>query len=173
MRIINKKKTKISKWLTLVTNSVRYGNKIEDYHSLITKDYVSIVALNKKKEIILVKQFRPAMNEYTIELPGGMVDSNLDPITTAQNELSEETGYVLTQPLKKIGRIDIDYGRISNNAYGFFANNVSLIKDLKTEKFIETVTVPIDKFIARITNNSYSHSPHISFVLLAKLKKLI
>ena len=113
------------------------------------------------------------MNKHTIELPGGIVESNLDPIATAKNELLEETGYVLTQPLIKIGRIDIDYGRISNNAYGFFAQNVSLMKDFKREKFIETVTVPIDKFIARIKNNSYSHSSHISFVLLAKLKKLI
>ncbi|CAD7931740.1 unnamed protein product [Amoebophrya sp. A25] len=44
--------------------------------------------------ILLVKQFRPAVNAYTLELPAGLVDKNESTGTAALRELKEETGYV-------------------------------------------------------------------------------
>ena len=67
----------------------------------------------------MVKQFRPAMNKETIELPGG-ITNNQRPEIVAKNELLEETGFRVRGRMKKIGRIDIDYGRINNNHLRFF-----------------------------------------------------
>lgn len=53
----------------------------------------AILALTKDKKIILAKQFRPGPNEVLLELPGGAVEENLNPLETAKKELLEETGY--------------------------------------------------------------------------------
>lgn len=53
-----------------------------------------IVALNQENKIILVKQFRKAIENFTLELPAGKLESNEDPKECVKRELLEETGYI-------------------------------------------------------------------------------
>eukprot|EP00929_Paragymnodinium_shiwhaense_P098080 TRINITY_DN59616_c0_g1_i2.p1 TRINITY_DN59616_c0_g1~~TRINITY_DN59616_c0_g1_i2.p1 ORF type:complete len:240 (+),score=40.04 TRINITY_DN59616_c0_g1_i2:68-787(+) len=46
------------------------------------------------EQILLVKQFRPALNAYTLELPAGLVDKGETPGAAALRELKEECGYI-------------------------------------------------------------------------------
>lgn len=64
-------------------------------------DAVVILAILKndvndptKDEIVCVKQFRPPVDAYTIELPAGLIDPNEDPGVAAEREFTEETGYI-------------------------------------------------------------------------------
>ncbi|MFP4286680.1 MAG: NUDIX domain-containing protein [Candidatus Izemoplasmataceae bacterium] len=55
----------------------------------------SVLALTKTKEVILVKQFRYAINDYTLEIPAGKKDfKEEDGLVCARRELEEETAYV-------------------------------------------------------------------------------
>ena len=55
----------------------------------------AIVAVTKDKKLLLVKQYRPALDRYTLELPAGCRDSvTEDTLDTSKRELREETGYV-------------------------------------------------------------------------------
>jgi ADP-ribose pyrophosphatase len=55
----------------------------------------AIVAVTEDKKILMVKQYRPALNRYTLELPAGCRDSlTEDTLLTSQRELREETGYI-------------------------------------------------------------------------------
>ncbi|CAO3651227.1 unnamed protein product [Cunninghamella echinulata] len=59
-------------------------------------DAVDIIAHLKTKtgsQLLLVVQYRPALEKYTIEFPSGLIDENETPIDAAQRELLEETGY--------------------------------------------------------------------------------
>jgi ADP-ribose pyrophosphatase len=55
---------------------------------------VAIVAINDKKELILIKQYRTAVKKNLLEIPAGSLD-NLEesPAVCAQRELAEETGF--------------------------------------------------------------------------------
>ena len=173
MKIKSVKKSKLSNWVTLITNFVECENKIKNYHSFELQDYTSIIAINSDKKIILVEQFRPAVNKYTLELPGGIVESDIGPRKTAVKELLEETCYQVKGDIEEIGVIDVDFGRLKNKAFGFFTNNVKFEINKKIEKGIKTFTFEVDECIQMILNNKFTHSPHISFILLAKIKKLI
>ena len=43
--------------------------------------------------MILVRQFREAVQKELVELPAGVIDAEEAPLETAQRELQEETGY--------------------------------------------------------------------------------
>ncbi len=67
-------------------------------------DAVNVLALTKDKKVLLVRQFRFGIGDYTIELPGGMVDKGEFHISAAKRELREETGFAGLN-WKKIGTI--------------------------------------------------------------------
>lgn len=59
---------------------------------------VIILAVTEKKEIILVQQYRPALNAETLEFPAGVGDFETESTESiAKRELEEETGYISTQ----------------------------------------------------------------------------
>lgn len=56
-------------------------------------DAVMIIPVNPlKDELYLIKQFRPAVNDYVIEFPAGLIDSGETENETVIRELYEETG---------------------------------------------------------------------------------
>lgn len=60
-------------------------------------DAVGICAILEKPngpEILLQKQFRPAVDKVCIEVPAGLIDEGETVETSAARELKEETGYI-------------------------------------------------------------------------------
>jgi ADP-ribose pyrophosphatase len=58
---------------------------------------VAIVALRgegEEEQIVLVRQFRKAVEESLLEIPAGTLEPNEEPLACAQRELLEETGFV-------------------------------------------------------------------------------
>jgi len=56
-------------------------------------DSVNVIALTPDRKIVFAEQYRFGIKETTIELPGGMLDEQEDPITAGVRELEEETAY--------------------------------------------------------------------------------
>ena len=65
---------------------------------------VCIVPFLNSKQIVLMRQYRAAVDSYLYELPAGTLDDNENPLTCAQRELKEETGYS-AKSWKKVGKI--------------------------------------------------------------------
>lgn len=74
---------------------------------------VGVVALTRDKEVVLVRQYRTAMEEELLEIPAGMRDvPGEDPLVTAQRELAEEAGIVASE-WTHLGRV-VSAAGISN-----------------------------------------------------------
>lgn len=54
---------------------------------------VVIVPFIDREKIIMIKQFRPIVGKWLLELPAGTIEENEDELTTAKRELEEEIGY--------------------------------------------------------------------------------
>lgn len=55
-------------------------------------DAVAVLALNDAGEMLLVRQFRRAVDAHTLEAPAGLIDAGESPEAAARRELQEEAG---------------------------------------------------------------------------------
>ena len=85
------------KLFTLVTESITLSNGFEtDIHILRHPGAAAVVPLTASGAIILIHQYRHAVGENIWEIPAGTLDPGESPLTCAQRELIEETGFSAT-----------------------------------------------------------------------------
>lgn len=65
-------------------------------------DCVAIIAIDANDNVLLVNQFRKAVEKELLEIPAGGIDADEDPVTTVQRELQEEIGY-LPRKVERLG----------------------------------------------------------------------
>ncbi len=54
----------------------------------------AVMAINDKKQMLLVKQWREPIKQLTLEIPAGLIDpSDASPLDAMKRELNEEGGY--------------------------------------------------------------------------------
>jgi 8-oxo-dGTP pyrophosphatase MutT (NUDIX family) len=58
-----------------------------------SNDWVNVVALTDDDRMLLVRQFRFGIHDFTLEIPGGVIETGEDPVAAGVRELREETGY--------------------------------------------------------------------------------
>ena len=153
-------------WFELVAKEVEGSDG--PYYSMRMPDYVTVVPVTPKGELVLVRQLRPAVEEYTLELPAGHVEPNLSPEESARLESAhEEAGYVAPL-LKPIGTLASDTGRNQNRMWCYLAEGVTPAASWTPEPGVDVVLVPISELRGMIgMSGAFPHALHIAVFLLA------
>ena len=169
--LIRSRKTVFSTpWFQIVAKSLKNSRGAEPYYSLKTSDYVTVVAVTPKKELILVRQYRPAVESFTLELPSGTLGAGESPRITARRELTEETGYE-AKKLEYLGKLTPDTGRLCNKLWCYFAQDVKIKPSSKKEPGIQVVKVKQKEFFQMITRSKFDHALNSAVILLAVMKR--
>lgn len=98
-------------------------------------------------QILLVKQFRYAQNEYTIEIPAGKIELGENPYNTAMREIEEETGYSVKE-LKLFSEVLPTPGYCTEKLYLYEAFGVEKVPNpLKgdEDEFIDLIFIDLDE----------------------------
>jgi ADP-ribose pyrophosphatase len=95
----------------------------DPYYRITSPDGVILLATTTERKIVLVRQFRPALGRYTIELPAGAIDDNETAEAAASRELTEETGY-RCKSLRSLGAGHIMLNRHRSLLHAYYAEGV-------------------------------------------------
>jgi ADP-ribose pyrophosphatase len=134
-------------------------------------DYVTVVAVSTARELVLVRQFRPAVERFTLELPSGHVDPGERPEESAQRELREETGFAGGH-LELTGVLAPDTGRLGNRLWCFLATDVGRAPGVTaTESGIDCICEPVTGIPALIANSRLDHALNIAALMLATQRR--
>lgn len=154
-----------NRWFTI--NERHYSAQDEPYFVLNTLDYVSIFARTTNQQVLLVRQYRPVIQEYTLEIPSGHVEHNKTPEDAARQELLEETGYIADR-VDFLGVRASDTGRLGNRIWYFFADRVKQ-QSASTEEGIQLVKCNMNEFFEFMKNGKIIQSFNLALVQLAFL----
>jgi len=88
-------------------------------------DWINVIALTARDQVVLLRQFRPGTNQICLEIPGGMIEPGEDPCTAAARELAEETGYT-GGALELLGKVAPNPAIQNNTLYTVLARGVAL-----------------------------------------------
>lgn len=154
-------------WFRIREKMVRFSPDapIQSYCAIDEGDHVTIVPRTREGLILLVRQYRPAVTKYVLELPGGHVD-NGQPRESAWNELVEETGHE-PETMIELGRVIVDSGRNCGHLYCYFADNLRYVSP--QENGIELIPVTERELLRLVAAGEMTHSLNLSAVFLAML----
>ncbi|HEC2147561.1 TPA: NUDIX hydrolase [Staphylococcus delphini] len=105
---------------------------------------VAICALTPEQQVILVKQYRKALEQELLEIPAGKLEPGEDRESAAMRELEEETGYK-AKKLTLIGEVYGTPGFSNEKISVYFADDlVEGEVNLDEDEFVEKVLYSLE-----------------------------
>lgn len=155
-------------WFDIVAKQVD-GNPSPHY-TVQTADYATIVATDLEGRLLMVKQYRPVVEDYTLELPSGLVDPGETPEASMRRELIEETGHI-AGAVESLGALLPDVGRLGNRMHCFAASNVMPIVPAPVlDDGIELVRLAPDEVLEALTTLQCNHALNFGALMLAAIR---
>ena len=108
----------------------------------------------------MVRQFRHGIEDFTLEIPGGMVDpEDADPRTAARREMQEESGYD-SPDIIELGKVHPNPAIQGNYCHSFLARGVreGPKVELDTTEETEVVLVPLASIKDLIASGEITHA---------------
>ncbi len=140
------------------------------YQIMEKRDTALIVPITKDGNLIFIREYFTAIDEYSLSLPKGSIDQGHDEIYTANKELQEEVGYKANK-IEKLATLTMSPGYLTQRTHVFLAQDLveSKLEGDEAEE-LEIVLHPFSKFEDLIENGELSESRVIAALFLAKKK---
>jgi ADP-ribose pyrophosphatase len=132
-----------------------------DFYLLEAVDWVNIIPLTRDKKVVMIRQWRHGIGDFTLEVPGGMVDATDEsPMHAARREMIEETGFDSHRVIE-IGKVHPNPAIQGNYCYSYLATGVQPVEqphfDGSAEE-TEVVMVPTGEIRKMIATGHITHA---------------
>jgi ADP-ribose pyrophosphatase len=138
-----------------------------DFVVVQAPDWVNVIALTRDGRLVLVRQFRYGIDEFSLEIPGGVMEAGEDPVMAGLRELREETGYS-GAPAKLLGSVHPNPAIQSNRCHLVFVDEAvkSHALEWDTDEEISVTAEPVDEVLALARSGGITHALVLNALLL-------
>jgi ADP-ribose pyrophosphatase len=129
-----------------------------DFFVLQAPDWVNVIALTPDQHLVLVRQFRFGLDDFALEIPGGMIDQGEDPVAAGLRELREETGYT-GSCARLLGVVHPNPAIQTNRCHIVLVEQVErdAATDWDPDEEIAISTLPVNEVYARARSGGITH----------------
>jgi 8-oxo-dGTP pyrophosphatase MutT (NUDIX family) len=161
-------------WFTARKDRCRMpsGKIVDPYYVLEFPDWANAVALTESGDVLMIRQYRQAMGETILEIPGGCIEKeDASPEVAMRRELLEETGYEFAS-VESLGVISPNASTNSNMTYMFLATGGRKIgeQQLDPNEEIEVLLYPQQEVLKLLAENRIMQSLHVTCLFYAFLR---
>ena len=144
------------------------GTIVNNYYVFEFPEWATAFPVTAEGKIIMTKQYRHALNQVGIELPGGVVEKGESFEEGIKRELLEETGYVFDE-IKPLGVISANPSTNTNLMHMFLATGGRKIKEqsLDDNEEIEILELSFDELMQLIDKNKIMQAMHVTTIYYA------
>lgn len=127
---------------------------------LQSMDAVNVVAVTPQHTMIFVRQYRFGIEDFTLELPGGLLDMEESVLTAAKRELREETGYA-AERWEAIGKVASNPVFMDSYIHHYLADQAEARFELAPDEGedVEIVEIPVEEVKHLLHTGTFLH-PH-------------
>jgi ADP-ribose pyrophosphatase len=140
----------------------------DPYYVIERPDAAIVFPLTEGGDVVLVRQYRPAIEKIELGLPAGLVEEGEEPEKAARRELAEETGYAGDE-WELLGALASSPSLKDNWAYLYLARGVARVESPQPDEYerVEVVPVSIGELLPRIAAGEIVSSSGVAAILLA------
>ena len=140
--------------------------KVHDYDFIGHNGAAAVLPVKDDGKILMVKQYRNALDRFTIELPAGGLNGKDEPgIVCAARELEEETGY-RSENLEHLITIRTTIAFCNEQIEIYIARDLEKTQQhLDEGEFVEVVEFTIDELVEMEYNSNIQDSKTISAIM--------
>lgn len=134
---------------------------------------VAVIAVTDEGKIVLVEQYRKAMEKGLVEIPAGKLEQGEAPLTTAMRELEEETGYIC-EDMKLLYSFYTSPGFADEIVYLYEATGLTKKEDkadLDEDEFVDLLEVTLEEAWELIQEQRIHDAKTILAMQYLQLKK--
>jgi 8-oxo-dGTP pyrophosphatase MutT (NUDIX family) len=130
-----------------------------DFYVVHSPDWVNVIALTPEHHLVLVRQFRFGVDDFSLEIPGGVMDLGEEPVAAGLRELREETGYA-GQNARVIGRVHSNPAILNNACNLILVEQAIPTTELAwdADEEIEVLTAPVEEVLSWAHSGRITHS---------------
>lgn len=140
--------------------------KIEYYDFIKHQGAAAVIPVRDDGKILMVKQYRNALDRFTIEIPaGGLQNANEPTKDAAARELEEETGYH-SDDLELLITVRTTIAFCNEKIDIYVAKNlVKTEQHLDEGEYVDVLEFTIDELVEMVLNGTIEDSKTISAIL--------
>jgi ADP-ribose pyrophosphatase len=147
-----------SPWCSFRVDGVELpGGQNIEYGVLESGGFAAVVAVTAGGDVVLVRQWRQPLGQFTLELPSGGVDAGEGAEAAARRELLEEAGY-RAEGLERLTSVHTSTGRSTEVGHVFRCGAVRDGRGPSPEptEFIRVVEVPFGEALGMVRDGRIS-----------------
>jgi rSAM/selenodomain-associated transferase 1 len=142
-----------SPWRAVIEDQlVRGEGRVSSYTYLAVPRAVFVVPVTDEGEVLLVRQYRHPVRDWTLEVPAGSVEDGESPLKAAERELAEEVGG-RARDWRHLTTFYSSSAHLSLRSDAFLATGVQLGTPQPGEdEDVVVVSLPVEEALARARN---------------------